>query len=263
MASTVIDLKTLPADLTGKVALITGASRGIGRATALKLASLGASIAVNYASNADAANEVVNLIKALGTGAKAVALQADVGNPQDAHRLVSETVAHLGRLDILINNAGVFLGGPLTSFSEADYKKTIDTNIHGTYYVTQAAVKVIQDHGAIVNTSSIVTKTPLEFPTSAYILSKGAVEAFTRAIAMELAPRRIRVNTVSPGFTLSDMSRSGGDALLEAGVKSCPLGRLGSPEDIAESIAFLVVPRTGAWITGQNIMSSGGIGFAL
>ncbi|KAI8914466.1 short-chain dehydrogenase/reductase SDR [Gorgonomyces haynaldii] len=250
----------LPADLKNRVALVTGASRGIGRSIAIKLGSLGANVVVNYSGNKQAADETVQLIQKHGV--KAVAIQANVSDPKAASDLVKKTVETFGRLDVLVNNAGVFFGLPIEQETDENYKTILGTNVDGTFYVTRAAVPHIQEHGTIINISSAVTKGP--FPSiSVYALSKGAVEAFTRALAVELGPRKIRVNTVSPAYTDSDMLRAGGDALANVGAEASVFKRLGQPDDIAESVAFLAVPRSGAWITGQNIVSSGGVAFGL
>ncbi|KAJ3283648.1 hypothetical protein HDU79_008883 [Rhizoclosmatium sp. JEL0117] len=257
MTTAASPLAALQSDLKNKVAIVTGASRGIGRAIAIKFASLGANVVVNYAGNKSAADEVVASIHALG--AQAIAIQADVSNEQDANRLINETLAHFKKIDVLVNNAGVFLGNPVHAETTEQYRKILAINVDGTFFVTRAAVPHIQEHGTIINLSSVVTKSP--FPgVSVYTLSKGAVEGFTRALAVELAPRNIRVNAISPGFTDSDMLRSGGDALAKQGVEASLFKRLGSPEDIAEAAAFFAVPRSGAWVTGANLLSNGGAG---
>ncbi|KAL2920351.1 hypothetical protein HK105_200424 [Polyrhizophydium stewartii] len=261
---TAFDIKTLPNNLNGQVALVTGASRGIGRAIAIKLAELGANVVVNYNGSAAAAAEVVAAIKALGNGAQAVAIQADVSSVADADRLVAETVKAFGRLDVLVNNAGVFRGGLTDQLPLDDYHKLVGANIHGVYYTTRAAIPAIADGGAIINISSVVSKTAIPgFPNAAYSATKGFVDALTRGVAAELSPRKIRVNTVSPGPTSSDMINSLDQQTVDQLAQSTFFKRLGTPEDIAEAVAFLAVPRSGAWFTGQNLVSAGGATFSL
>ncbi|KAL2920353.1 hypothetical protein HK105_200426 [Polyrhizophydium stewartii] len=258
------DAITLPNNLNGQVALVTDASRGIGRAIAIKLAELGANVVVNYNGSAAAAAEVVAAIKALGNGAQAVAIQADVSSVADADRLVAETVKAFGRLDVLVNNAGVFRGGATDQLLLDDYHKLIGINIHGVYYTTRAAIPVIADGGAIINISSIASKSFIPgYPNVAYSATKGFVDALTRGVAAELSPRRIRVNTVSPGPTHSDMASSLGEQRAQQLVDMSFFKRLGTPEDTAEAFAFLAVPRSGAWFTGQNLVSAGGAVFSL
>ncbi|KAJ3019280.1 UNVERIFIED_CONTAM: hypothetical protein HDU68_010735 [Siphonaria sp. JEL0065] len=254
-------LASLPTDLHGKVALVTGGSRGIGRAIALKFASLGANVVINYSSSKQAAESVVAEIQQLGK--KAIAIEGNVANEADANRLIESTISHFKRLDVLVNNAGVFTGSPVESVTTEDYRKTVGVNIDGVFYVTRAAVPHISENGTILNVSSIITKSP--FPNvSVYTLTKAAVEGFTRALAVELAPRKIRVNAISPGYTDSDMLRGGGDGFVAAGIEASVFKRLGTPEDIAETAAFLAVPRSGAWVTGANILSNGGAaGFSI
>ncbi|KAJ3113439.1 hypothetical protein HK100_001980 [Physocladia obscura] len=250
-------LATLQTDLTGKVALITGASRGIGRAIAIKFASLGAKVVINYTSNKTAAEEVVSQIAQLGT--EAIAIQGNVAAEQDATRIVTETVARFGKIDILVNNAGVSSAASITETSTDLYRSIVGVSVDGTFFVTRAAVPHIAENGTILNVSSIITKTP--FPEySIYTLAKSALEGFTRALAIELGPRKIRVNTISPGMTETDLMKNGGDAILEMGANGSPFKRLGTPEDIAETAAFLAIPRSGAWITGSNILANGGYG---
>ncbi|KAJ3306536.1 hypothetical protein HDV03_004665 [Kappamyces sp. JEL0829] len=253
-------IASLPSDLKNKVAVVTGASRGIGRSIALKLASLGANVVVNYAGNKSAALDTVAAIKDLGVDA--IAVQADVSQPDQAAALIDKTIAHFQHLDVLVNNAGVFAGAPIEAETDEQYRRIVAVNVDGSFFTTRAAVPHIREHGTIVFVSSVITKIP--FPgASAYALSKGAVESFSRALAAELAPRLIRVNTVSPGYTESDMLASGGEALVAAGTNASLFKRLGSPDDIAETVAFLAVPRSGAWITSSNIVSSGGVGFSI
>ncbi|KAI8898179.1 short-chain dehydrogenase/reductase SDR [Globomyces pollinis-pini] len=247
----------LPKNLTQNVALVTGGSRGIGRGIALKLASLGANIAINYNANEEAAQKVVSEIQSMGV--KAIAIKGDVSKVEDANRIVEETFKTFGRIDVLVNNAGVFLGSPIHLETDSQYEKVMGVNVNGTFFITRAAVPKLTNGGAIINISSIVSKQCMP-NLSVYTMSKAAIDGFSRALASELAPRGIRVNAVSPGFTESDMLASGGDALAQMGIEASLFKRLGSPEDIAETVAYLAVPSSGSWITGSNLDASGGAG---
>ena len=242
--------------LTGKVAVVTGASRGIGRATAGRLACDGASVVVNYAKSDSDAQAVVSGIEA--HGGKAVAIQADVARIADIRRLFRETAEHLGRLDILIANAGYAAFKPLAEITEEDFDQTYMLNAKGTFFCLQEALRYMADGGKIVCISTIGTE--LNVPGgSCYFGSKAAVEQFCRVLAKEVASRGITVNVVSPGFTATQMLKAnmGPDALREL-VALTPLARLGQPDDIADAIAFLV-SHNARWITRQNIAVDGGI----
>ncbi|KAJ3301423.1 hypothetical protein HDV03_000869, partial [Kappamyces sp. JEL0829] len=226
------NLSSLPADLKGKNALVTGGSRGIGHAISLKLASLGANIVVNYSSNQAAAEATVAEIKKHGV--KAFAVKADVSKSSEASALVAEAVKQFGKLDVLVNNSGIFLASLVHESSDELYRQIVGVNVDGVFFVTRAAVNNFNDGGAIITISSVVSKKA--FPgISVYTLSKGAIEAFGRALAVELAPRRIRVNTVSPGYTDTEPLRSGGEALAKQAAEASLFKRLGVPEDIAEA----------------------------
>ncbi|KAI8898591.1 short-chain dehydrogenase/reductase SDR [Globomyces pollinis-pini] len=247
----------LPKDLNQNVALVTGGSRGIGRGIALKLASLGANIAINYNANEEAALKVISEIELMGV--KAIAIKGDVSKVEDANRIVDETFKTFGRLDVLVNNAGVYLGSPIHLETDSQYHKTMGVNVNGTFFITRAAVPKLTNGGAIINISSIVSKEGRP-DISVYTMSKAAIDGLTRALASELAPRGIRVNAVSPGFTESDMLSSGGDVLANIGIDASLFKRLGTPEDIAETVAYLAVPCSGSWVTGSNLDASGGAG---
>ena len=234
--------------LSGKIAIVTGASNGIGRGIAERLADDGAIVVVNYGSSAEKAHQVVTGIQA--KGGKAVAVQADMSQVAEARRLVNETVKQFSRLDILVNNAGRFMPKALLDTTEADF----DLNAKGPYFAMQEAANILKEGGRIVNIST--DGTHLSFPgATAYLGSKGALEQYTRGLAQELAPRGITVNTVSPGFTDTGMMT---DQFRQIGIQLSPLKRLGLPKDIADVVAF-VVSEEARWLTGQNIHAGGGI----
>ncbi len=242
--------------LIGKVAIVTGASRGIGRATAERLANDGASVVVNYATSAEEADAVVKAIEA--HGGKAIAVRADVARLDDIRRLFRETIARLGRLDILVANAGYSCFKPMEEITEEDFDRTYALNAKGTYFCLQDALRHMRDGGRIVCVSTIGTV--LNLPGGAcYFGSKAAVEQFCRTLAKEVAPRGITVNVVSPGFTETAMllANMDSDARRDL-VEMTPLRRLGQPEDVAEVIAFLV-SEPARWVTRQNIAADGGI----
>jgi len=240
--------------LTEKVAIVTGASDGIGRAIAERLAQDGATVVVNYGKSADKAKQVVVGIKA--KGGKAVAIQADMSKVGDASRLVKDTVKKFGRLDILVNNAGMFMFKPLVDMSEEEFDRMFALNTKGPYFALQEAAKVIQDGGRIVNISTDGTHIGFGGAT-AYLGSKGALEQFTKGLAHELAPKGVTVNTVSPGYTDTAMMPAD-PAFRQMGEQASPLKRLGVPKDIADVVAF-VVSQEARWLTGQNIHAGGGV----
>jgi 3-oxoacyl-[acyl-carrier protein] reductase len=245
--------------LTGKVAIVTGASRGIGRATAERLAKDGASVVVNYATSAEEANGVVEGIEA--QGGKALAVQADIAKLEDIRRLFRETFGRLDRLDIFVANAGYSCFKPMEAITEEDFDRTYSLNAKGTYFCLQEALRHMVDGGRIVCVSTIGTV--LNLPGgSCYFGSKSAVEQFCRVLAKEVAQRNITVNVVSPGFTetkmMSDIFETMDPDVPRQLIEMTPLRRFGQPEEIAEVIAFLVSER-GRWITRQNIAADGGI----
>jgi len=241
------------ASLKGKVAVVTGASRGIGRGIAERLAQDGASVVVNYTKNAEEDKKVVAGIEA--RGGAGVAVQADVSNVADVRRLFQETRKTFGRLDILVNNAGIFWTRPIVETTEAEYDQMFAINTKGQFFAIQEAAKQMADGGRIVNISTGATQ--VVFPgNSAYGGSKSALEYFTKVAAKELGARKITVNTVSPGYTDTDMLSD--PQLRTIGVEASPLGRLGTSTDIARVVAFLV-SEEGGWITGDTIQAGGGV----
>src|SRR3954447_24983804 len=242
--------------LDGKVALVTGASRGIGRAIALRLARDGAEVVVNYAGNAEAARAVVAEGDSLG--GRAVAVRADVGVVADVERLFDEAIGQFGRLDILVNNAGVILYKPLAEVSEEEFDRLFAVNVKGTFFACQQAARRLADGGRIVNFSS--STTALMLPTySAYVATKGAVEQLSHVLAKELGPKGITVNVVSPGPTNTELFGQGKtDEEKRRYAQMAALGRLGTPEDIADVVAFLAGEEA-RWVTGQNLRANGGL----
>jgi len=240
--------------LTGKVAIVTGASDGIGRAIAERLAQDGATIVVNYGKSADKAKQVVVGIEE--KGGKAVAIQADMSKVGDVGRLVKDTVRIFGRLNILVNNAGMFMYKPLVETTEEEFDRMFALNTKGPYFALQEAAKIIQEGGRIVNISTDGTHIGFAGAT-AYLGSKGALEQFTKGLAHELAPKGITVNTVSPGYTATAMLPAD-PTFRQIGEQASPLKRLGIPKDIADIVAF-VVSEEARWLTGQNIHAGGGV----
>jgi len=238
--------------LSGKVAIVTGASSGIGRAIAERLADEGAIVVVNYNRSEDKAKEVITVIQA--KGGKALATQADMGQVADARRLVVDTVRQFNRLDILVNNAGKFMPKSLEQTTEEDFESVIALNAKGPYFAMQEAARVLKEGGRIVNISTCGTH--LNFPgATVYLGSKAALEQYTKGLAQELAPKGVTVNTVSPGFTETGMMT---DEYRQVGLQLTPLKRLGKPNDIADVVAFIVSEEAG-WLTGQTIQAGGGI----
>ena len=243
--------------LRENAALVTGGSRGIGRAICLELARQGAAVAVNYAGNSAAAEETVQLCRALGVEAEA--FQADVSDPAACDALVSAVKERFGRLDILVNNAGIARDGLLMTAKEEDFTQTLDTNLKGAYFCTRAAAKVMlrQKYGRIICLSSIVGLRGNPGQT-AYAASKAGVIGLVKAAAKELAGRDITVNAVAPGFIETDMTAALPDKARQSMLTTIPKGRPGSPEEVARAVAFFAGPECG-YITGQVLCVDGGM----
>ena len=241
--------------LKGKAAIVTGSSRGIGRAIALKLGAMNASVAVNYLNAENEASRTVSTIEK--AGGAAIAVRADMRQVKDIRRLFDRTTAAFGGVDILINNAGVRLFKPIASVSEAEFDDIFNANVKGVFFACQTAAKIMNDGGRIINISSSVTRV-LMAEYGPYAATKGAVDQITRVLAKELGPRGITVNAVSPGPTDTELFRKGKTrAQIDGFAQNTALGRIGTPADIANAVALLVVEDAG-WITGQNICANGG-----
>ena len=245
--------------LEGQVAVVTGASKGIGAAVAEHLAAAGAAVVVNYASSKAGAEAVVNRIRQ--AGGEAVAVQADVSKPEDVRRLFAESKKAFGKLDILVNNAGVYEFAPLEAITPEHFHKHFDLNVLGLLLATQEAVKQFGPAGgSIVNISSVAaTLTPPN--TSVYSASKAAVNAVTRSLAAELGPRKIRVNAVAPGVIETEGLHASGIAgsdFQKGAEAQAPLGRIGRPDDVAPAVVFLASPES-AFTTGETLYISGGL----
>ncbi len=243
--------------LQGNVALVTGGSRGIGRAVCLELARQGAAVAVNYAGNSAAAEETVEQCRALGVEAEA--FRADVADPAACDALIAAVKERFGRLDILVNNAGIARDGLLMTAKEEDFSQTLDTNLKGAYFCTKAAAKVMlrQKYGRIVCLSSVVGLRGNPGQT-AYAASKAGVIGLVKAAAKELAGRDITVNAVAPGFIETDMTAVLPEKAKAAILGTIPKGRPGSPEEVARAVAFFAGPEC-AYITGQVLCVDGGM----
>lgn len=243
--------------LNGKVALVTGASRGIGKAIALELAKQGAKVAVNYAGNEEKAKEVVAEIIALGS--EAIAIKADVANPQEAAAMVKETIATFGSLEILVNNAGITRDGLIMRMKEDDWDQVINTNLKGVFNCSKAVTRqmVKQRYGRIVNISSVVGVLGNAGQAN-YVAAKAGVIGLTKSLARELANRNITANAVAPGFIETDMTDDLSTEIKQELMKQIPLGKLGSVTDVSRVVRFLV-SEDANYMTGQTLHVDGGM----
>ena len=244
--------------LTGKVAIVTGASKGIGASIAKHLAAEGAAVVVNYSSSPVGAEKVVSEIIELG--GRAAAVQANVSKKADIQRLFAEATKAYGAIDILVNNAGIYEMSPLEEVTEEHFHKQFDLNVLGLILTTQEAVKHFGPAGgSVINTSSIVSTWGIP-GGSVYIATTGAVDAVTRSLAKELGPRNIRVNSVNPGMVETEGTHAAGiegSDFQKATKAATPLGRLGQPQDIAPAVVFLASSDS-SWITGETLVIAGG-----
>lgn len=245
--------------LENKVALITGASKGIGAAIAKKLAAEGAAVIVNYAASREDAGKVVAEI--VNNGGKAVAVQADVSKTADVDRLFAETVKQYGAIDVVVNNAGIYPWGPIEEVTEEAFHSQFNINVLSVLLTSKFAVKSFSDKGgSIINIGSAISSaTPAG--SAIYTATKSAVDSITRVLSKELGPRNIRVNSVNPGMVDTEGSRTAGfigSELADAMINETPLRRLGQPDDIAPVVVFLASDES-KWLTGELILASGGV----
>lgn len=243
--------------LDGKIALVTGASRGIGRAVAIELAKEGATVAINYAGNKTAAEEVQNII--IEMGGKAMIIQADVSDENSATKMVEEVIAQFGGIDILVNNAGITRDSLFIRMKEEDWNAVINTNLTGIFNCTKVAAKYMMKKrsGRIINMSSVSGIMGNAGQTN-YAAAKAGVIGFTKSLAREMASRGITVNAVAPGFIATDMTAAMPEKAQEHVLSAIPLGKMGKPEDIANAVLFLASDRA-SYITGQVIHVDGGM----
>lgn len=243
--------------LIGKVAVITGAGRGLGRAIALQFAEYGAKVVINYRSSISQVEELLNTIR--DAGGEAVAVQADISIEEEAKNLMSEAVKQYGRIDILVNNAGIIKDNLIMKMSEADFDSVIDINLKGTFFCMKHAATIMlkQRFGKIINITSVVGITGNIGQTN-YAASKAGVIGMTKTVARELASRGITVNAVAPGFIESDMTNQLSDKVKEATLANIPLKRYGVAEEVAGAVSFLA-SEAANYITGQVIQVDGGL----
>jgi NAD(P)-dependent dehydrogenase (short-subunit alcohol dehydrogenase family) len=242
--------------LDGKVAIVTGASSGLGAAFALGLAEAGADVAI-CARRVQRLEETADQVRALGR--RCLAVPADVSRPEDCTRVVEETVRELGRVDILVNNAGIGTAAPATRESPDDFKRVIDINLNGSYWMAQACGRAMKDGGSIVNIGSVLGLTTAGLPQAAYSASKAAIIGLTRDLAQQWTGRKgIRVNALAPGFFPSEMTDQYPDGYLEAQQARIPAGRAGDPEELTAALLFLA-SDAGSYVTGIVLPVDGGL----
>lgn len=243
--------------LNGKVAVITGAGKGIGRAIALQFAELGAKVVVNYRSSITQVEELIQTIR--NNGGEAIAVQADVSKENEAKKLMEEAISNFGRVDILVNNAGITKDTLLLRMSEEDFDTVVDTNLKGTFLCLKQAAGIMlkQKSGKIINISSVVGVTG-NMGQANYASSKAGVIGLTKSAARELASRGITVNAVAPGFIQTDMTDSLSDKVKEASIANIPLKRFGKAEEVAGAVSFLASDAAN-YITGQVLLVDGGM----
>lgn len=244
-------------ELNGKTAVVTGASRGIGRAVAIELARLGAYVVVNYAGNKEAASQTVE--SCVAVGGQAVAIQGDISQAEACTQLIETAIKTTGRIDILVNNAGIIRDNLLMRMSEEDFDQVVDTNLKGTYLCMKAAIRpmIKQKYGRIISLSSVVGIVGNAGQVN-YSASKAGIIGMTKSLAREVARKNITVNAVAPGFIATDMSAKIPEAMQAEMLKSIPAGTLGQPEDIAHAVAFLASDEA-RYITGQVLQVDGGM----
>jgi len=244
--------------LKNKVAVVTGAAKGIGAGIAKGLAAEGAAVVVNYASSREAADKVVAEIKA--NGGKAIAMQGDVAKAADVERLFAETKKAFGRVDVLVNNAGVYDFVPIGEVTEKHFHRLFDTNVLGPILATREAMKYLVEGGSVINIGSVAS-TSGPAASVVYSATKGALDSVTRVLANELGPRKIRVNSINPGPVETDGYHAGGFSgsdFEKGAVAQTPLGRIGRPEDFGPIAVFLASDEAG-WLTGETLVASGGL----
>jgi 3-oxoacyl-[acyl-carrier protein] reductase len=245
-------------DLKGKVAVVTGASKGIGAGIAKSFAAAGASVVVNYASSKEGAERVVKEITA--SGGKAIAVQGDVAKADDVKRIFAETKKNFGKLDVLVNNAGIYNFSPLEGVSESEFHRQFNTNVLGPILTTQEALNHFGNSGgSVINISSVASVSSMP-TTVVYSATKSALDSVTRVLASELAAKKIRVNTIAPGGVETEGTHAAGvigSDFEKQMIAGTPLGRLGQPSDIAQVAVFLASEESG-WLTGERITAAGG-----
>ena len=243
--------------MEGKVAVVTGASRGIGKAIAVKLASKGATVVINYNGSRERAEEVMNEVESVG--GKAVIIQCNVADFDACKEFIETVIKEQGRIDILVTNAGITNDGLLMKMSEEDFDKVLDTNLKGTFHTIRAALRqmIRQRSGRIINMASVVGGSGNAGQAN-YAASKAGVIGLTKTAARELASRGIRVNAIAPGFIETDMTEVRSDKVKEASVSQIPLGHFGKPEDVANAVAFFAAEQS-SYLTGQVLCADGGM----